>query len=138
MRTPVPAGFGFFLGAVLAVAATFLLVAAGARSQPVVSVVALVAVVDLVALVSTAAAALATAAVCWCLHSGFVLGTLGELTFTTSSGHDALVLAGCALGGILLASTVRAASAPLHEREHDPRVPVVPKQRVPRVMTPVS
>jgi hypothetical protein len=131
MRTPVPGGFAFPLGAALAVAMTFLVVATGARSQPVVSVVGLVAVVDLIALISTAGATLATAVVCWCLHSGFVLGRLGELTFTGQSWHDALVLTGCALGGILLASTLRASVAPLHEREHDARLPVIPEQ--PRV-----
>jgi hypothetical protein len=42
------------------------------------------------------------------VHADFVLGRFGELTFTAKSGHDALVLAGCALGGILLVSTLRA------------------------------
>jgi hypothetical protein len=138
MRTPVPGAFAFFLGAALAAAMTFGLVAAGARSQPVMSVVGLVAVVDLVAVFSTAGATLATAALCWCLHSGFVLGRLGELTFTAKSGHDALVLAGCALGGILLVSTLRAATAPLHEREYDKNVPAIPGQRAPRALTPAG
>lgn len=136
MRTPAPGGIGFFLGSVLAVVMTFAVVAAGAAGQPVLSVVALVAVVDLIALLSTAGAALATAVVGWCLHSGFVLGRLGELTFTGQSGHDALVLGGCALGGILLASTLRASSAPLHEREYDANVPTVPAQRIQRALTP--
>ncbi|NKE57104.1 hypothetical protein FXN61_09765 [Lentzea sp. PSKA42] len=65
-----------------------------------------------------------------------MLGKLGELTFTGQSAHDALVLGGCALGGILLASTLRAASAPLHEREYDTNVPTVPAQRVPRALIP--
>ena len=129
MRTPVPGGFAFPAGAVLAVAMTFAVVAAGAASQPVISVIGLVAVVDLVAVLSTAGATLATAVVCWCLHSAFVLGRLGELTFTRQSGHDALVFAGCALGGILLMSTLRAAVAPLHERERDDRVPAIPRQQ---------
>ncbi|HEX8865815.1 MAG TPA: hypothetical protein VF821_09190 [Lentzea sp.] len=136
MRTP--AGFGFFLGAALAVVATFLVVLAGARSQPVVSVVALVAVVDLVAVISTASATLATAAVCWCLHSGFVLGRLGQLVFTAQARHDALVIGLCALGGILFASTARAAVAQLHEREYDVNVPVIPVQRVTAPVRPVQ
>ncbi|ANZ35885.1 hypothetical protein BBK82_07100 [Lentzea guizhouensis] len=102
------------------------------------SVIAMVAVVNLVAMTSRAWAALATAAVCWCLHSGFVLGSLGVLTFTARSGHDALVIAGCALGAILLVSTLRAASAPLHEREYDENVPAIPKQPVPRALTPAG
>ncbi|GHH32603.1 hypothetical protein GCM10017774_13760 [Lentzea cavernae] len=102
------------------------------------SVVTLIAVVNLVAVTSRAWAALATAIVAWCLHSGFVLGSLGELTFTARSGHDALVIVGCALGAILLVSTLRAASAPVHEREYDENVPVIPEQRAPRALTPAS
>ncbi|MGI5499309.1 hypothetical protein [Lentzea sp. CA-135723] len=135
MRTPVPGGFAFPLGAALAVALTFLV--AGARHEPVVFVVAMVAVVDLMAVLSTAWATLATAALCWCLHSGFVLGRLGELTFTAQSGHDALVIGGCAFAGVLLVSTLRAATAPLHDCEYDRNVPELPKQRVPQVLTPV-
>ncbi|NKE57103.1 hypothetical protein FXN61_09760 [Lentzea sp. PSKA42] len=56
MRTQAPGGIGFFLGFVLAAATTFFVIAAGAASQPVLSVVALVAVVDLIALISTAGA----------------------------------------------------------------------------------
>lgn len=129
MRTP--GGFAFPVGAALAVAVTFAAVAIGARSQPVLSVVGMVAVVGFIAVISTAAATLATATLCWCLHSAFVLGSLGELTFTVQSGHDALVIGGCALLGALLVSTARAAVAPLHERGYDPRVPVIPEQ--PRV-----
>ncbi|NUT50478.1 MAG: hypothetical protein HOV94_24695 [Saccharothrix sp.] len=114
MRTPGG------LGSALAVAVTFLVVAAGATRQPVLSVVALVAVVDLIALISTPVATVATAAVCWCLHSGFVLGRLGELAFTGQSRHDALVLAGCALGGILLASTLRAPAEPHRAKRVSP------------------
>ena len=127
MRTPVPGGLAFPAGTALAVAVTFLVVADGATSQPVISVVGLVAVVDLVAVLSTAPATLATAVVCWCLHAGFVLGRFGELTFSRQSGHDALVFAGCALGGVLLMSTLRAAVAPA--REHEARVPAIPRQR---------
>ncbi|WP_439658494.1 hypothetical protein ACSHWB_39875 [Lentzea sp. HUAS TT2] len=138
MRTPVPGGLAFFLGSALAAVTTSLLVAVGVRSEPVLSVLAMVAVVNLVAVTSKAWAAPATATVCWCLHSGFVLGRLGELTFTARSGHDALVIAGCALGAVLLVSTLRAASAPLHEREHDENVPVIPEQRAPRALTPAG
>lgn len=129
MRTPVPGGFGFPFGVVLAVAAAFLVVAVGATGQPVLSVVAMVAVVDVIAVLSTARATLATAAVCWCLHAGFVLGRQGELAFTAQSRHDALVLLFCALGGILFSSMVRAARAPLHEREYDRNVPAIPVQQ---------
>lgn len=138
MRTPVSGGLAFFSGAALAALMTLLLVAVGVRSAPVLSVLAMVAVVNLVAVTSKAWAALATATVCWCLHSGFVLGRLGELTFTARSGHDALVIAGCVLGAVLLVSTLRAASAPLHEREYDENVPAIPKQRAPGALAPAG
>jgi hypothetical protein len=116
----MPGGFGFPLGFVLAVAATALVVALGAPSRPILSVVAMVAVVDFVAMLTTIGATLATAVVCWCLHAGFVLGRQGELAFTPQSRGDAVVLVLCALTGFALASTIRAARAPLHEREYDP------------------
>jgi hypothetical protein len=132
MRTPqppVPGGFGFPFGVALAVVAAFGAVAAGAAGQPVLSLVAMVAVVDVIALASTTGATLATAAVCWSLQAGFVLGRHGDLVFTAQSGHDALVLGLSALAGIAFASTVRATRTPLHEREHDPKAPVIPAQR---------
>jgi hypothetical protein len=125
----MPGGFGLPLGFVLGIAATVLAVAAGATNHPVLSVIVLVAVVDSLAMVTTVAATMATAALCWCLHAGFVLGRHGELVFTAQSRHDALVLGLCALAGLLFASTLRAARAPLHERERDVHVPPVPVQQ---------
>ncbi|WP_051385815.1 hypothetical protein [Actinokineospora inagensis] len=123
MRTPVPGEFGFPLGVVVAVAAAFGAVAVGATGQPVVSVVAMVAVVDLVAVVSTARATLGTAVVCWCLHSGFVLGRAGELVFTGRAGHDALVIGLCAAVGALFASLARSAVADVAVEIPRPRQP---------------
>lgn len=128
-RSRLPGGFGFPLGAVLGVAAVWLAVAAGATSQPVLSVVALVVVIDVIALISTAPATLATTVVCWSLHSGFVLGRHGDLALTGQAGHDALVLGLNALLVLLLVSVARAATAPLHEHEHDPTAPRIPTQR---------
>jgi len=131
MRTapPVPAGFGFPLGMALGVAATVLSVAAGATSVPTISLVAMVAVVDATAMVTTVRATLATAAVCWALHAGFVLGRYGGLAFTPQAGHAALVLGLCALTGLGFAAILRAARVPLHEREHDPDRLIIPLPR---------
>ena len=104
----MPFGIAFPLGAVLASATTFLVVASGAASQPVLSVLALVAVVGFIAATSTVGASLATAAVAWCLHAGFVLGRSGELEFSARSGHDALVLGVFGLIAAVLAAVARA------------------------------
>lgn len=113
----------------LGFAATVLSVAAGATSVPIISLVAMVAVVDASAVVTTVRATLATAVVCWALHTGFVLGRRGELVFTPQSGHAALVLVLCALTGLGFASLLRADRVPLHERVHDPRTPRIPLPR---------
>lgn len=121
----ISGGFGFPLGAVLAIVATMLVVATGATSQPVLSVIAMAAVVNLIALISTWRAALATAVVCWFLHDGFVLGRHGDLALTGQAGHDALVIGFDALGVLVLVSLARAAPAPVpHRREVAPRLPV--------------
>jgi hypothetical protein len=125
----MPGGFGFPLGFALGIAATALALALGAAAQPILSVVAMVAVVDFTAMVTTVGATLATAAVCWCLHAGFVLGQHGELVFTAQARGDAIVLVVSALAVLAFASTVRAARAPLHEREFDPNVPTIPVQQ---------
>ncbi|GLZ31826.1 hypothetical protein Lesp02_40140 [Lentzea sp. NBRC 105346] len=107
----VSGGFGFPLGAALGAAMTGLAVAAGAPSQPVLSVVGLVVVIDLIGFLSTVRATLATALVCWFLHAGFVLGRLGDLAINVQSRHDALVLGLNALGVILIVSVIRGTPA---------------------------
>jgi hypothetical protein len=108
----------------LSIVATVSSVAIGAAVQPIMSLIAMVAVVDAMALLTTVRAALATAVVCWCLHSGFVLGRHGELVFTPQSGHDALVLLLVTLSALGFASILRAA------REHrDAALQRIPTQR---------
>jgi hypothetical protein len=97
-----------------------LVVATGASSQPVLSVIAMVAVVNVIAVISTWRAALGTAVVCWFLHDGFVLGRHGDLALVGQAGHDALVIGFDALGVLVLVSTLR---------EGDPSAPRVPVQR---------
>jgi hypothetical protein len=118
------------LGVVLGIAVTVLVVAVGATSRPVLSVIAVVAVVNLIAVISTWRATLGTAVVCWFLHDGFVLGRHGDLALVGQAGHDALVIGFDALGVLLLVSTFRAALAPmLHLRENDSSAPRLPVQR---------
>ena len=132
MRIPPPAlpgAFAFPAGVAASVTATALLVASGATGQPVLSLIAMVAVVDTIAMTSTVRATLATGAVCWALHAGFVLGNHGQLAFTARSGTDALVLVLCALTALAFAATLRSARTPLHERSASPNAPVIPAQR---------
>ncbi|SDM32418.1 hypothetical protein [Allokutzneria albata] len=132
MRIPPPAlpgAFAFPAGVAAGVTATALLMSSGTPGQPVLSLIVMVAVVDTIAMVSTARATVATGAVCWALHAGFVLGHHGELAFTTRSGTDALVLALCALTALAFSATLRGVRAPLHERSPNPRTPAIPAQR---------
>jgi hypothetical protein len=105
----VPGWFGFPFGALVGVVVTLVVLVAGATAHPELSLVAMVIVVDIVAMMTTVVATLGTMVVCWCLHSGFVLGRYGELALTPRSGHDALVLGLVTLGALGFASLVRAA-----------------------------
>ncbi|MEU5691965.1 hypothetical protein [Actinosynnema sp. NPDC020468] len=110
MRTTPPAmppGFAFALGAVLGVLATTAAVTLGATTRPVLSLALLVAVVDTVAALSTTRATLATAAVCWALHAGFVLGRHGDLALTPDSARHASVILLCSLAGLVVAHLLR-------------------------------
>lgn len=84
---------GYPLGFVAAVAVTIVTVAAHATVHPLWSVVALTVTAAAVATVTTLPAALATAAVCWMLHAGFVLGRHGDLQLSTASAAVAALLA---------------------------------------------
>ncbi|MFB9908950.1 hypothetical protein [Allokutzneria oryzae] len=112
-RLPISAAFGFPLGATLGLLVTPLLVASGA---PGLSLITMVAVVDGIAMISTYRAALATAMVCWALHSTFVIGEYGELTLSSESRNDALVLMLCALTALAFAATLRNTRSLLHQR----------------------
>lgn len=104
---PLPGGLGFPLGFLLAIVVTFVAIAAGATTHPQWTVAALAATGAVVACLSTFRATLATAAVCWALHSGFVLGRLGDLVFTPQAARDAVVLCAVATIAFLLATAVR-------------------------------
>ena len=104
---PVPGTFGFPVGFASGIVATILMVAGGATRHPMWSVIALAAVVAGVSAVSTLAASASTAAVCWCLHDGFVLGRQGALISTAASGQAAVVLALTAVVVLAVAAMVR-------------------------------
>ncbi|MGW3964762.1 hypothetical protein ACWED2_33445 [Amycolatopsis sp. NPDC005003] len=94
-------GFGFPFGCVAAVAAVIVADLLGATSHPWYALVTLGAVVLASAYRSTFAAATGVAVVAWALHTGFILGRLGALTFTPASGLAALVLASALVAGAL-------------------------------------
>jgi hypothetical protein len=84
--------FGYPLGFMAAVTVTIVTVAAHATRHPLWSVAALAVVTAALATATTLPAVLATAAVCWALHAGFVLGRHGELQFSAASGGAAVLL----------------------------------------------
>jgi hypothetical protein len=131
----MPGRLGFPLGFVLAIVVTFLAVAAGATTHPERAVIALAAVTAAVAGVSTFRATLATAAVCWALLSGFVLGRYGDLVFTPAAARDALVLGGIAIIAFMLTTAGRAV---VREIRAGRRLPAIrlPVQR--KTATPMS
>lgn len=83
----------FPMGAGAAVVVTISTVLAGATAHPWLALTALTAVSAVVAAATTLWASLATTAVCWALHTGFVLNRYGELTLDARTDHAAIVLA---------------------------------------------
>ncbi|MGW4063764.1 hypothetical protein ACWEGE_36135 [Amycolatopsis sp. NPDC004747] len=94
-------GFGFPFGCVAAVAAVIVADLLGATSHPWYALVTSGAVVLAFAHRSSFAAATGVAVVAWALHTGFVLGRFGELTFDRASGLAALVLASALVAGLV-------------------------------------
>ncbi|MCP3803156.1 hypothetical protein NLX83_28150 [Allokutzneria sp. A3M-2-11 16] len=125
-RLPIPAAFGFPLGAALALIVTSVLIAIGAAPL---SFIAMVVVVDSIAVLSTYRAALPTVAVCWALHSTFMIGEYGVLTISPETGNNALVLTLCAITALAFASTLRPNHKLLHRRWYHPRAWRIPEQR---------
>jgi hypothetical protein len=100
------------LGFLTAILTTTVAVATGATTHPLAALLPLVAVVLAIAAVSTPAATVATAAVSWTLHAGFVLGRHGDLAFTPPSIRDAAVLGAAALLAVLGTTLARTLLAP--------------------------
>jgi len=91
--------FGFPFGCVAAVAAVIVADLAGATDHPWYALVTLGGVVLAFAYRSPLPAAAGVTVVAWALHTGFVLGRLGELTFDAPAGLAALVLASALVTG---------------------------------------
>ncbi|SDM52661.1 hypothetical protein [Allokutzneria albata] len=125
-RLPIPAAFGFPLGAALALLVTGVL--ATIEAAPL-SFLAMVVIVDSIAVLSTYRAALPTAAVCWALHSTFLIGEYGVLTLSAETGNNALVLTLCAITALAFASALRPGYKLLHRHWYHPRTWRIPEQR---------
>ena len=97
---PLSGWTGYPLGFVAAIAVTLGAVAGHGADYPQWSLGAL-------AVTAATIAALATAALCWALDAGFVLGRHGSLAFTAASARAVAVLAVAALAGYTVASVVR-------------------------------
>lgn len=106
-RPPLDGDFGFPLGAAAGVVVTIIAVAAGATAHPWLGLSALAIVSAAVAAATSLWASLATAAVYWALHAGFVLGRHGALVFDDRSGRAAVVLAAVTVLTFAVMSTVR-------------------------------
>jgi len=79
-------GFGAPLGFAAGIATTMAAVAAGATHSPGAGLIALAVAVAAVSAVTTCAGAVMTAATCWALYAGFVLGRAGQLVLTLVAG----------------------------------------------------
>jgi hypothetical protein len=114
---------------VAAVAVTIVAVAARATGHPLWSVAALAVTTAAVASVTALPAALATAAVCWMLHAGFVLGRHGDLQFSSASTGAAALLVAVAMiahaAGLAVRVGLRASQRTVAVPR--PRGPVTPR-----------
>jgi hypothetical protein len=118
VEPPIRGWAGYPLGFVAAIAVTIVAVAAGGTAHPLWTLAALAATAAAIGTVTTLRAALATGALCWALHAGFVIGRFGELTLTADTVRAAPILAAAVVLGFGLAHAVRVA-----------RVVAVPVQR---------
>ncbi|MDX3189923.1 hypothetical protein PV458_16075 [Streptomyces sp. MN03-5084-2B] len=116
--------FGFPFGCVAAVAAVVVADLAGATGHPWYALVTLGTVVLACAHRSPLPAAAGVTVVAWALHTGFVLGRFGELTFDAPARLAALVLTAALVTGALTraASTLQAREPTLQVRESSVRV----------------
>ena len=101
------AGFGFPFGCVAAIAAVIVADLAGATAHPWYALVTLGAVVLRAAVLTTVGTAAGITVVAWALHTGFVLGRFGELTFGHASAAAAIVLTAALAAGTLTGLVAR-------------------------------
>ena len=131
VEPPIRGWTGYPLGFAAAITVTLVAVAAHGTAHPQWTLVALAATAAAIAAVATLRAALATAALCWALETGFVIGRRGVLTVTAESVRDAAILAAVALLAYAIALAVRIARRAAARRAARPVA--IPSQRVPAV-----
>ena len=107
VRPPLTGWAGYPAGFAAAVGVTLVAVAAHGAGHPQWTLGALAVVAAAVAALTTLPAALATAALCWALHAGFVLGRYGDLALTAGSARAAALLVAVALLAWGVAAAVR-------------------------------
>jgi hypothetical protein len=110
----IETGFGGPLGFAAGIATTMVVVAAGATRHPGAGLVAVVVTVAVVSAVTTCAGAAMTAATCWALYAGFVLGRAGQLVLTESSARALLVLLVTGVVATALGAAARLAHTSRH------------------------
>ncbi|WP_410585323.1 hypothetical protein [Amycolatopsis sp. lyj-108] len=110
--------FGFPFGCVSVVVAASVAGLLGSARHHAFSLVALGFVVLVTGAVTSRAAAAGTALIAWSVHSGFVVGTMGELQFTTETGVAAIVFAAATAIGALAGAVRRAVRKAVSESPH--------------------
>jgi hypothetical protein len=105
---PLRGWTGYPVGFVAGIAVTTAAVAAHGSGHPWWTFTAVAGAAAAVAAGATLRAGLATAAFCWALYAGFVLGRHGELALTGESLRAALLLAAIATLAVAVATAVRA------------------------------
>jgi hypothetical protein len=85
-------GFGYAIGFTAATLVTLAAVAAGATHHPGWALLALAGVTGVLGVAAGWSAGLLTAAICWGMDAGFILGREGRLTFDRQSEVAAVVL----------------------------------------------
>lgn len=109
---PVSGWAGYPLGFSAATLVTIGAVATHATSHPERALIPLAVAAAAIATVTSLRAAIATAAVCWALHTGFVLGRHGDLALAAPSAVAATLIGAATLAAFALALAVRAVHRP--------------------------
>ncbi|RSN28601.1 hypothetical protein DL990_28550 [Amycolatopsis sp. WAC 01416] len=117
-RMRKPECFGFPFGCVSVVVAASVAGLLGSARHHSFSLVVLGFVVLATGAVTRLAAAAGTALIAWSVHSGFTVGTAGELQFTTETGVAAVVFATATTIGALAGAVRRSVRKAVSESPH--------------------
>ncbi|MGY6655148.1 hypothetical protein ACXIZN_23580 [Amycolatopsis sp. TRM77291] len=113
-----PECFGFPFGCVSVVVAASAAGLLGSARHHVISLLALGLVVLATGIATSATATAGTAVIAWGVHSGFTVGSLGELQFTAETGVAAVVFAAATTFGSLAGAVRRRLAAAEPESPH--------------------